>query len=698
MVPFTFRELTQSNGVELTSWERESAPSPSEMAGAMQVSIQFPIRLSASDTNVDVDIGGGQVLDFAESDDNLDFQILKCLEKKVGYIRNWKIRRNEKFLFASFMSTHDGLLQSFRVEEQYNNVYDAMKLQVDDIFSSLDSIGQIDLTVRLFSTFDMLYKHGERILWVILRKGDELQPGPFQSVAEPLMQRVLMKLEGFPRGYWQFAIAVTTLVCFHVAQASPIVAANSLRNFKSNAQRARNQHAEKHFADNLQSLVSRHNLDPAMSCTASDDCDCGNCQLYDAHKLAIAVRAGDDPHEYRRAEENLVTTLSKVRGCHDAKLKARETLSKVRKERIEFDRWLTCQQKVKEDQERCEREQRRREARATRERERQRKAREYEASKARELAISSAAARAAKGAVGAVLEAARRADRARASEAQTRLANLRAANAVLGQKDAAALQRTAERKKLSEVAVSSKPSPKPQTKPQVCSSTPCKPQPKPHVCSNTPSNPQDNTSKPQPKPQASPRPNTQVSQPSKPQSSPMPVSSAKTPQRIAEREAHKRRRRLLCAWAAALLTRIVRGFLARQEFKRMADAKFARDLEQAIQDSKTEAPTPPKAESSNPKTTKIPCRYGADCKYGQRCKFYHPVTFSAGATSALARQSAPVESPQSPLLECSVCLEAMTNPIAFNCGHIFCATCSEKATHSCFLCQQPITGRIRLFV
>ena len=578
------------------------------------------------DFDVEPYILGCEVLDFAEDDADPDFQIIKCLEK-VGHIRDWSVRRKDEYLFAKYITTHDEVSQSFHVEEKYHGVYDAMSLQVANIFSNLDTIGQIDLTVRLFSTPDMKCNHGEKILWEILKGGDDLKPEPFQSVAEPLMKRILLRLEWFPRGYWQLSIAITFLVLWHVAEACPIVAANALWSFKVNARKAGNQYAENHFSDNMQTLISKYNLDQEISCDESDDCDCGSCQLYYAHTLAIEVLEGDDPNEYRRAEENLATTLSNVRGFHDAKLKAQETLAKVRKERIKFDRWLTCHRKVKEEQERCEREQRRREACATRERERQRKAREYEASKAHELAIASAAARVARGAVGAVLDAARRADRARASEEHARLANLRAINAALGQKDAAAVQRTLERKK--QVTHS-----KPQTKkPQVNSSFKphSKSKPKPRVYSNTRStsqDTQDNTPKPQPK-------KPQASQPSKPQVGPILNSSAKTPQRIAEKEEHKRHRRLLCVWAAALLTRIARGCLARRAFKRMLDAKC----------------TPPNA----------------------------PLT-------------------QSSLVECSVCLEAMDSPIAFGCGHIFCSTCSKKAVHKCFFCQQPILMRIKLFV
>ena len=47
--------------------------------------------------------------------------------------------------------------------------------------------------------------------------------------------------------------------------------------------------------------------------------------------------------------------------------------------------------------------------------------------------------------------------------------------------------------------------------------------------------------------------------------------------------------------------------------------------------------------------------------------------------------------------ECAICFEELICPEAFNCGHVFCASCASRAA-MCFICDAEITSRLRIFL
>tara|TARA_B110000858_G_scaffold36469_1_gene40900 strand:+ start:268 stop:2055 length:1788 start_codon:yes stop_codon:yes gene_type:complete len=47
--------------------------------------------------------------------------------------------------------------------------------------------------------------------------------------------------------------------------------------------------------------------------------------------------------------------------------------------------------------------------------------------------------------------------------------------------------------------------------------------------------------------------------------------------------------------------------------------------------------------------------------------------------------------------ECAICFEELFEPSAFNCGHVFCASCASRAVY-CFVCDVEVTSRLRIYL
>ena len=468
---------------------------------------------------------------------------------------------------------------------------------------------------------------------------------------------------------------------------------------------------------------------------ATDGCDCKSCVARTLHKLQTLSDESDIVNHSLEMtiEKHLSSSRVKKNNYEldDEVGTLKNRLVAMRKARIKQQRQTALEEEMRKKAEYAEKKAlasaRRREAEKARKEAEQ--SREQE--RRREQAVQSLVQKVAKDAIANVIKSVKVANQqqrlAYMKKQEDTLKKLRAMNAQLAAKEREVVSETEKRKK--ECTEEAKVVVKVKDKEAVKQANP------PKAAKEKKAKPTRETPKkikteepPPPKPRAlvaivkaPPKP-LPVIQPVQHEPVELSTLQADNDAKTKAKEGKKAFRRAACNAAGFVLTKYARGFLGRLALRKAIAQKLEDDTKKAIEMSM--ADSWPTLQASQVVTQAVPqavpqvprlatttyakpsgdwkprCRHGESCKFFKlgTCRFYHGKPNSPEASGSKDVPKPKTEASTNSLNECSICMNDMVEPCALQCGHIFCKTCSDRLTDTCFTCMQPIKAKIKLFV